>query len=136
MNTLSQRVKAVLSDMEGPETGKQVRLAAIAGCARGRVSQWLNDPSDKMSYKHAKEISDELGYSADWLMNGNEPTKSRNGTNGASVKYQLVWVTLDEIELLTAYRETDAGGKNYIRKSADLQEKVKTLDYPALPNKA
>ena len=42
MKTLSERIKIILSEMEGPERGKNVRLAKMAGTTRGRVSQWLN----------------------------------------------------------------------------------------------
>lgn len=70
MTKLSDRIATVLGEMEGPDRGKQSRLAKFAGCTRGLVNQWVAGLNETMGYEYAKNIHDQLGYSIDWLIKG------------------------------------------------------------------
>jgi phage repressor protein C with HTH and peptisase S24 domain len=78
MSTLQERIREILTEMPGPERGKQVRLAAIAGCTRGLVNQWLKGSTPTMGYEYAKNIEEQMGYAIPWLMDGVLPKKPRN----------------------------------------------------------
>lgn len=65
--------------MPGPERGKQVRLAAIAGCTRGLVNQWLKGSTPTMGYEYARNIEEQMGYAIPWLMDGVLPKKAGDG---------------------------------------------------------
>jgi len=66
-------------EMEGPDRGKQARLARIANCSRGLVNQWNQGVNDSMGYEYAKNISDQLGYRVEWIMKGEgAPKKPKN----------------------------------------------------------
>ena len=120
MKTLSERITIVLSEMEGPERGKSVRLAQLAGTTRGRVSQWLNDPSEALSYDYAKNIEGTLGYAVEWLRDGKLPKMAAEAKKQGSQGNLLSYVDVEEMILLTAYREASAEGRRYIMKSAEL----------------
>lgn len=77
MKTMQERINKILSDMEGPDRGKQTRLAEIAGCTRGLVSQWIAGSNESMGYQYAKNIEAKLGFSADWVMQGTPPMRTK-----------------------------------------------------------
>lgn len=75
MSTLSERITQVLREMDGPERGKQTRLATLADCTRGLVHQWLAGLNETMGYEYAKNIHAQLGWNVDWLIKGEGPAK-------------------------------------------------------------
>ena len=70
MMNFDDRIRLILSEMEGNERGKKSRLAKLAGCTRALVTQWLNGERDSMGYEYAENISRNLGYSIDWILTG------------------------------------------------------------------
>lgn len=70
MSTFPERIRIILSEMEGPQHGKQSRLAQIAGCTRGLVNQWKIGIHETMGYAYAKNIEKALGYSVSWVLDG------------------------------------------------------------------
>ena len=124
MKTLAERVKIVLAEMEGPDRGKNVRLANLAGTTRGRVSQWLNNPLESMSYDYAKNIESTLGYTVEWLREGKLPKLATEAKKQAPQGNLLVYVDVEEMVLLTAFREASVEGRRYILKSAELANKA------------
>ena len=65
------------------------------------------------------QIARALGVDPEWLSEGKgspDPTHVVESQTVASV--QLVYVTQVELALLTAYRESDASGRDFIEKAA------------------
>lgn len=120
--TLEQRIRKVLEDMPGPTRGKQVRLAKIADESKQLVSHWLKGVSKEIRYEAARRISEELGFRIDWLMRGKGPMKREEGeevTEAAPTEsMQLVYVTNEEMEVITNFRSTDEIGRAIIRAAA------------------
>jgi hypothetical protein len=106
-----------MSEMEGPERGKQKRLADYAGAERQVVNHWLSGVISEMRYEHAKNIEDSLGYSVDWLIRGKGPR--RKAAPSPEGEKTLTFVTTDENRLLTRYRAATSLGKQIIMASAD-----------------
>ena len=125
--SLSERTRLILQEMDGKEHGKQARLAEIAGCSWAVVNHWISGERREMRHADAERIAKALGYRVDWLMHGTGP--ERNAGQGAvtveaapftpsgasPVKKEqpqpaqdrellLVYVTFDELRLLTSYR--------------------------------
>jgi hypothetical protein len=125
--SLSERVQIILQEMEGREHGKKAALARIARCSGPVINHWVNGTQEEMNFEHATRIANELGYRVQWIMNGTgpkrvgeqnvEPIAVKPGhTPAASVATEqkiptqdeemfLVHVNLDELRLLTSYRE-------------------------------
>jgi transcriptional regulator with XRE-family HTH domain len=100
MSKLAERISTVIENMEGPERGRQTRLAKIANCSRGLVNQWLAGLNDSMGYEYAKNIANELGYSVEWLISGKPPMKS-------AIVRSLPTASADVVEIL---QYKDMGG--------------------------
>jgi hypothetical protein len=114
MSTLQERIREILTAMPGPERGKQVRLAAIAGCTRGLVNQWLKGSTPTMGYEYAKNIEEQMGYAVPWLLEGVPPKMPRKAGNDRRASLTLPAVSADpgaERRLAPAGRRThDADG--------------------------
>lgn len=129
MSTLGERLKRILAELDGPEHGKQSRLADVAGCTRATMSNYLKNPGAEIGYEYAKNMADALGYEVDWLITGRGEPKAPRLANISPVT--LTYVDAEELTLLTHYREATAAGKDYIRRSAELTEKSQRLSAPA-----
>jgi hypothetical protein len=75
VETISDRIKEILTELDGPERGKQTRLAVIAGCTKALINQLLKNPSQQLGYEYAKKIEEELGWRVDWLLYGQMPKR-------------------------------------------------------------
>lgn len=121
MTTLPERLQMILSEMEGPDHGKQKRLADLAGCQRATITHYLKNPGSVMGYEYAKNLADALSYSVDWLILG------RGGPHEKGLKkapISLTYVDQAEADLLSMYRESTPEGKVYIISSARMTEKL------------
>jgi hypothetical protein len=125
--SLSERVQIILQEMEGREHGKKAALARIARCSGPVINHWVNGTQEEMNFEHATRIANELGYRVQWIMNGKGPKRVGEQdagpiavgpihTTDASMTAEqkapahdeelfLVHVNIDEMRLLTAYRE-------------------------------
>lgn len=114
---LKDRIRTIMSEMEGPERGKQTRLAAAAGVERQVVSNWLSGAASEMRYESAKNLEDALGYCVEWLMRG----KGARKKSAAPMEGEMfsTFVTLDENRLLTRFRAATPMGKQLILMAAD-----------------
>lgn len=124
MISLAERIAIVISEMEGKDRGKNTRLAVLAGTTRGRVSQWLRNPAESMSYEYARNLERTLGYSLEWLMYGKGPKMAADAKKHAPSDRFLSYVDMEEMILLDAYRHATAEGRRYILKSAELADKA------------
>lgn len=126
MNTsisLADRIRLILSDLDGPEYGKQARLAEIARCGRPVVNHWLTHKQESISSKHAMNIAHALGYRMEWVMNGSGPRRSSDADTGASKDEQVtaqeptfvIHLSEEEMQLITAYRKADAMDRAVMR---------------------
>lgn len=52
-------------------------LGRVAKVTKGLVSQWVNGPSQSMSYDSAKNIGAKWGYAVEWLMKGDGPKMAK-----------------------------------------------------------
>jgi transcriptional regulator with XRE-family HTH domain len=129
MSTLAERLQRVLAEMDGPDHGKQSRLADIAGCKRATMSHYLKSAGAEIGYEYAKNIADGLGYRVDWLIAGRGEAKAPRMKVVPAVA--LTYVDDEELALLTNYREATEAGKEYIRRSAELTEKSKRVSAPS-----
>ncbi len=121
MTTLPERLQQILAEMDGPDHGKQKRLADLAGCQRAAITHYLKNPGSVMGYEYAKSLADALGYSVDWLIVGRgEPRQKELKKSPISLTY----VDQTESDLLTLYRESTPAGKEYIVASARMTEKL------------
>jgi hypothetical protein len=114
---LQDRIRVIMSEMEGPERGKQKRLADYAGADRQVVNHWLSGVIAEMRYEHAKNIEESLGYCVDWLIRGKGPRK-RKAPSPEDEKF-LTYVTTDENRLLDRFRSATSLGKQIIMATAD-----------------
>ena len=125
MTTLPERLHAILSEMEGPDHGKQVRLATLAECKRATITHYLKNPGSEIGYEYAKNIADRLGYNVDWVITGRGDPKNKEQQ---TAPISLTYVDQDESVLLTMYRESTKEGREYIRESAKLTEKTPRIN--------
>lgn len=131
---LSDRIRTVLLEMEGPDYGKQAKLAEIAGAGRPVVNHWLSGQQGKINPKHALAISAKLGYRVEWLMEGRGPKKKDDPDievpSSSGEKLFMVHVTQKEMEILSAYRSADQMDRTVIehlclRSARDQSERKK-----------
>lgn len=107
--------------MDGPEHGKQVRLADMAGCKRATITHYMKSPGSVIGYEYAKNIADAVNCNVDWLIMGRG---DQHGKEKEKSPVELTYVDQDEAQLLTLYRESTKQGREYIIKSAQLTEKL------------
>lgn len=133
---LADRIRTVLNQMDGPEYGRQARLAEIAQCGRPVVNHWLSQAQKNINSKHALAISAALGYRVEWLMEGRGPAREVLGEArpvaqeqeaqnvGSSPKANpdlfLTHVTVEEMHLLTFCRTYPEAGKRLREMAIDL----------------
>lgn len=124
MSTLPERLQKILSEMEGPDHGKQSRLAKIAGSERAAISHYLKNPGAEIGYEYAKNIADALNYNVDWIISGRQP--ERIEVVDKTITKILQYVDENEAALLTHYREATVRGKKYILESGEFADKLST----------
>lgn len=69
MTTLSERIQTVMDEQQLD----QAALAAVAGCSKSWVNQWLSGLGKSIAYKYARSIHARYGYAIDWLTTGAGP---------------------------------------------------------------
>lgn len=114
--TLAERIRLVIREMPGPERGKQTRLAKIADESKQTVNHWLLNRVTEIQYEPARRICEQFGYRIDWLMRGKGPIhKDDQEVPMASTEnMSLVYLTTQEMEIITNYRQTDEIGRAII----------------------
>lgn len=119
VETISDRIKEILREMDGPERGRQTRLADIAGFSKALVGQLLNNPGQKLGHEYAKKIEDRLGWRADWILYGKLPKKA------AEEKSPKTGIDGDEIiELVLLYRQSTKEARTRILQYARSADKA------------
>jgi hypothetical protein len=113
---LDERIRIVMAAMSGPDRGKQVRLSKIADTSKQVVNHWLTGVTQEMQYETARRISDELGFRIDWLLRGKGPAKKDDPDEAANAPetMALVYVTSEELEMITKYRAAGERGRQFI----------------------
>ncbi len=101
MSTLADRIAEIISELDGPDRGKQVRLANIAGCSRGLINQLLKVPGQQLGYEFAKNIEKRLGYRVEWILEGSMPKWI--GAEDGSVTRPTITPSPEGIEVGFAY---------------------------------
>ena len=109
--TLADRVRQMLSELKI----NQVELAALAGCTKGNVNQWLKADrlESTMGPDYAFRIADETDYEPRWLMIGEGPEKK-------------VVLNQKEKALLDLYRASDDRGRCTILRAAESESHYMT----------
>lgn len=120
METICDRIGEILREMDGPERGKQSRLAGIAECSRGLISQLLTNPGQQLGYDYAKNIEKRMGWRVDWVLNGYLPKriseKESVNVEGGSAD--------EVIELAILYRQATPDARMRILDFARSAEKL------------
>ena len=80
-----------------------------------------------MSYDYAKNIESTLGYAVEWLRDGKLPKMAAESKKQVPHGNLLTYVDVEEMILLTAFREASAEGRRYIIKSAELANKSEKI---------
>lgn len=116
---LADRIRTILAEMDGPEYGKQARLAKIARCGRPVVNHWLSGNQEKINAAHAMGIANALDYRVEWVLEGKGPKRKNERDTGpdyseAGEPLIMIHVTQQEMEILMAYRAADPIGRNTI----------------------
>lgn len=124
--TLADRVREILSDMEGPERGKQSRLAQIAQCERSAVNHWLSG-QPTIAYSNAENIANYFGYRLKWVKDGVGPKRQTDKEENAPEEALfIIHINQKEMALVSAYRAASSMGKMLIEiacKGAPLEAK-------------
>lgn len=124
--TLAERIRTVIRDMPGPDRGKQTRLAKIADESKQTVNHWLSGVVTVIQYEPARRICDHFGYRMDWLMLGKGLIrKDDKGDESAPTEtMSLVFLTPQELEIITNFRTTDELGRAVIFAASAQAKKV------------
>lgn len=125
--TLQQRIKKIIEEvMPGPDRGKQVRLAKIAGEEKQTINHWVLGRVKVIQYDPARKICEEFGLRMDWLMKGKGPMRQEDKEEAAPTAetMALVYLTAEEQQVITNYRSTDEIGRAVIRAAATQAKKV------------
>ena len=111
---LADRVREILAEMDGPERGKQSRLAQIAQCERSAVNHWLNG-QPTIAYANAENIANYFGYRLKWVKDGIGPKRLTEKEESAPEETLfMIHVNQKEMSLVSAYRASTALGKMLI----------------------
>lgn len=117
---MSDRIIEIINEMDGPDRGKQTRLAEAAGCTRALIGQLLKNPAQKLGYEYAKNIEMRLGYRVDWLLHGQLPKR----VSDRPIEARPSGVDGDEIiELVLLYRQSTKDARDRILKFARAADK-------------
>ena len=120
VETISDRITEILSEMTGPDRGKQTRLAEIAGCTKALINQLLKNPSQQIGYDYARNIEERLGYRVDWILYGKLPKLK---TEKLDVVAGVV-STADISKLIELFGQATDSGRKFILDSASVAEKL------------
>jgi hypothetical protein len=121
---LADRIRIILSDLDGPEYGKQARLAEIARCGRPVVNHWLSHKQETISSKHAMNIAAGLGYRVEWLMEGRGPRRKDSSEIDEEVRTEqpppkeatfMVQLSEEEMQVIMAFRKADSMDRAVMR---------------------
>lgn len=125
--SLAERIRVVIREMPGPDRGKQTRLAKIADESKQTVNHWLTGHVKEIQYEAARRISEHFGFRVDWIMLGKGPIhkddKEDPGTS-AGEAMSLVYLTAQELEIITNFRTTDEIGRAVIYAASAQAKKV------------
>lgn len=119
VSNIGDRINEILTEMDGPERGKQTRLAEAAGCTKALIGQLLKKPGQELGHKYAKNIEMRLGYRADWILYGQTPKRIEE-----SLDHRKHGVDADEIiELILLYRQSTKEARDRILRYARSADK-------------
>ncbi|HWW05660.1 hypothetical protein [Collimonas sp.] len=120
MENIGDRIKVILIELDGPERGKQTKLAKIAGCTKALIGQLMRNPGQELGYPYAKNIEKHLGYRVDWILNGTLPKFVREQELAPQETNDL-----DElVELTLLYRQATGAARIRLMEFARSLEKV------------
>lgn len=120
MDNIGTRIKKILEEMEGPERGKQTRLADFAGCTKALIGQLMKNPAQELGYQYAKSIEKSLGYRVDWILKGTAPKMLTE-----KELIQQEGDNIDEVaELVLLYRQGTVQGRFRLMEYARTIDKV------------
>jgi transcriptional regulator with XRE-family HTH domain len=122
VKNLSDRIREILDGMDGPKRGKQTRLAVLAGCTKGLISQLLNNEGQELGYQFAKNIEKKLGYRVDWILEGHLPKRIDEAKAEDAAGPALDGEELIELALL--YRQATQPARVRILEYARAAEKL------------
>lgn len=126
MNEQAKRIQEIMASMDGPDRGKKARLAALAGCTRALVGQWMTVPGQTINYDHARSIELTLGYRIDWIINGQLPKHRKDAPLAAqpSQPPAATELAIDEIvKLLSLYGQLTDESRRMVREFCDQMPK-------------
>ncbi|WP_211462850.1 hypothetical protein [Collimonas silvisoli] len=120
MENIGDRIKVILIELDGPERGKQTRLANIAGCTKALIGQLMRNPGQDLGYQYAKNVEKDLGYRVDWILKGALPKFVREQELASQETNDL-----DElVELTLLYRQATGAARIRLMKFARTLEKA------------
>lgn len=122
MENIGDRIKMILKELDGPERGKQTRLAELAGCTKALIGQLMRNPGQELGYQYAKNIEKNLGYRVDWILKGTLPKFAKEQEFSKQETNDL-----DElVELTLLYRQATGAARIKLMKFARALDKVPT----------
>lgn len=73
MSTLAERIEIIRR-----EAGLTLEaIGKLAGATKSAVHQWANGSTDRIGGEYAMNLEDRIGYSARWIVTGEEPKTIR-----------------------------------------------------------
>lgn len=117
-----------LSDaLESKNNGNQSELARVVGCTPQAANKWVSGIQFPRE-KYLRRIADFLGVTPEWLRFGSPSTP----VAPPAPQYLLLYVLIEEAEILSLYRGLTERGKRQFKAAIDAAEK---LPDEALPKK-
>jgi transcriptional regulator with XRE-family HTH domain len=108
-----------LCDEKGlPERGRQAELARVCGCKPSSANKWFNAIS-LPDAANLLTIADWGRSTVDWLLSGRDRP-------AGDPTFSLVWVDVDEEQVLTQYRQCTDSSKLLVRDTLAHAEKDRT----------
>jgi len=123
--TAAEFGKRLARELERKNGGNQSELARFAGCSPQAVNKWLSGqqfPRDKT----LRKVAEYVNVTPEYLRFGTQiapPTPPQP-------QYLLVYVRVDEAELLTHFRELSETGKRQFHASLQAAERMPQEDLP------
>ena len=114
--------------LQKKNNGNQSELARFAECTPQAVNKWLSGtqfPRDAVLQKTAEFLNVTPEYLRFGTPNVRPPTEQAG--------YRLDWVSTDEFDLLSDYRESTAAGKTQMRAAGLASEKQPRDELPVKP---
>lgn len=124
-STIGEKIRSRLKEIGKPQSW----LAEQANVSDTAVSKWIS--TGKISRQSAQDVAKLLGISVDDLFGAENPGEEKAQNQGQSLA--LIYADIEEIRLLTIYREANELGRKLIWTAASAAPRNESLQATPLP---